>query len=194
MARIAIIQGHPTAGGGHFCHALAESYRRGAAQGGHEVRLIPIAEVDFPLLRSKAEWESAPPPPAIAGAQETVVWAEHLVIVYPLWLGAMPALLKGFLEQLLRPAFMTGSSGSGVGWKRAPKGRSARIVATMGMPALLYRWYFGAHSIKSLERNILSFAGIGPNRATLIGMIEGMSDSKRQAWLDTRQELGRKAK
>ena len=36
-----------------------------------------------------------------------------------------------------------------------------------------------AHSLKSLERNILSFAGIRSNRHTLIGMIEGMSDAKR---------------
>ena len=48
------------------------------------------------------------------------------------------------------------------------------------MPALICRWYFGAHSLKSLERNILSFAGIRPNQHTLIGMIEGMSDSKRR--------------
>ena len=29
MTRVCIIQGHPTAGGGHFCHALAEAYSQG---------------------------------------------------------------------------------------------------------------------------------------------------------------------
>lgn len=29
--------------------------------------------------------------------------AEHIVFVSPLWLGTMPALLKGFLEQVMRP-------------------------------------------------------------------------------------------
>ena len=38
--------------------------------------------------------------------------------------------------------------------KKGLKGRSAGIVVTMGMPALVYLWYFGAHSVKSLERNI----------------------------------------
>ena len=39
----------------------------------------------------------------------------------------------------------------------------------MGMPALVYRWYFRAHSVKSLERNILGFVGIAPVHETLIG-------------------------
>ena len=122
MTRIALIQGHPTSGG-HFCHALAEAYAEGAFAGGHQVRLITVADRDFPLLRSKADWDGAPPPAAIAEAQRTIEWAEHLLIIYPLWLGGMPALLKGFLEQALRPAFMTGGR-EGASWKSALKGRS----------------------------------------------------------------------
>jgi putative NADPH-quinone reductase len=122
MTRIAIIQGHPTSGGGHFCHALAEAYAEGAFAGGHQVRLINVADLDFPLLRSKADWDEAPPPSVIAEVQQTLAWAEHLVIIYPLWLGGLPALLKGFLEQALRPAFMTGGAGAGNSWKTALKG------------------------------------------------------------------------
>ncbi|HYD30754.1 MAG TPA: NAD(P)H-dependent oxidoreductase [Azospirillaceae bacterium] len=194
MTRTTIIQGHPTPGGGHFCHALADAYARGAAEGGHEVRRIGVAELDFPLLRSKAEWESAAPPPAIAQAQEAIGWAEHLVIVYPLWLGAMPALLKGFLEQALRPGYAVGKPGAGTGWKSQLAGKSARVVVTMGMPALVYRWYFGAHSLKSLERNILAFVGIRPNRHTLIGSIEAMGDAKRRAWLESMRRLGKNSR
>jgi putative NADPH-quinone reductase len=194
MTRIAIIQGHPTPGGRHFCHALAEAYADGAFTGGHQVRFISVADLDFPLLRSKADWDGAPPPASIAEAQRTMTWAEHLVIIHPLWLGGMPALLKGFLEQALRPAFMTGGPGVGSGWKTALKGRSSRIVITMGMPAFAYRWYFGAHSLRSLKRSILSLVGIGPNRHTLIGMIEGMGDGKRAAWIDAMRRLGKRAR
>ena len=193
MTRIAIIQGHPASGSRHFCHALADAYAQGAVEGGHAVRVIPVADLDFPLLRSKDDWERNAPPPAIAEAQQTLAWAEHLVIIYPLWLGGMPALLKGFMEQAFRPAFMTGGAGPGASWKTALKGRSSRIVVTMGMPSFAYRWYFGAHSLKSLKRSILSLVGIGPNRHTLIGMIEGMNDTKRKAWLGTLHDLGRRA-
>ena len=194
MTRIVIIQGHPAPGSRHFCHALAEAYAEGALASGHQVRFIPVADLDFPLLRTKADWDEAPPPSAIAEAQQTMAWAEHLVIVYPLWLGGMPALLKGFLEQALRPAFMAGDAGAGGSWKTALKGRSSRIVVTMGMPAFVYRWYFRAHSLKSLKRSILSMVGISPNRYTLIGMIEGMSDGKRRSWLDAMRGLGRRAR
>jgi len=193
MTRIAIIQGHPTSGGGHFCYALAEAYAEGAIAGGHQVRLITVADRDFPLLRSKAEWDEAPPA-VIAEAQRTLAWAEHLVIIHPLWLGGMPALLKGFLEQVLRPSFLTGGAGTGSSWKTALKGRSSRVVITMGMPAFVYRWYFGAHGLRSLKRSILSLVGLGPNRHTLIGMIESMSDNKRTAWIDAIRRLGKRAR
>ncbi len=44
----------------------------------------------------------------------------------------------------------------------------------MGMPALVYRWYFRAHSVRSLERNILGFVGIAPVNETLIGLTGNM--------------------
>ena len=60
----------------------------------------------------------------------------------------------------------------------------------MGMPALIYQWFFLAHSLKSLERNILAFSGIRPIKATLIGSIEAMTDKQRATWLTTIGRLG----
>jgi hypothetical protein len=53
---------------------------------------------------------------------------------------------------------------------------SARILVTMSMPALAYRCYFGAHSLRSLECNVLGFSGVKPIRESLFGMIESVSD------------------
>jgi putative NADPH-quinone reductase len=64
----------------------------------------------------------------------------------------------------------------------------------MGMPALVYRWWFGAHSLKSLERNVLRFVGIHPIRETLIGGVETIGDEKRRAWLERMRALGRDAR
>jgi putative NADPH-quinone reductase len=192
--RILIIQGHPDPAGGHFCHALADAYAAGARAGGHEVQIVPVATLDFPLLRSLAEFERGPVPPALRLCQEMIGNADHLVIVYPLWLGTMPALLKGFLEQVFRPDFAFKKTQPGRMWLKGLTGKSARIVVTMGMPAFVYRWYFGAHSLKSLERNILRFAGIKPIRESLVGMVEGISPAKRQSWLEVLQELGAAAR
>lgn len=170
-ARILIIEGHPDAGTAHLGHALADAYAEGAAKAGHNVRRLAVAKLDFPLLMSQAEWQSGAVPDAIREAQDDIAWANHLVILYPLWLGGMPALLKGFLEQVLRPGFAFAPSSRGFG-RKLLTGKSARIIVTMGMPAPVYRWYFGAHSLKSLERNILKLCGIAPVHETLIGMVE----------------------
>lgn len=192
---IAIIDGHPDPDPARFCHALAAAYAEGAAQAGHAVERITLAALDVPLLRSRVDWETGPPPPAIRPAQEAIGRAGHLVILYPLWLGTLPAVLKAFLEQALRPGFaFTREDRGRLGGRPALGGRSARIVVTMGMPALIYRWYFGAHSLKSLERNVLRFVGIRPIRETLIGGVEAIGDKKRRAWLGRMRALGRDAR
>jgi putative NADPH-quinone reductase len=191
--RIVVIQGHPDPER-RFCRALADAYAQGAAETGHQVRRLDVARLEFPILRTKGDFESGAPPEAVRQCQEAIGWAEHLLIVYPLWLGSMPALLKAFLEQVFRPGFATAGEASRGTWKKLLTGKSARIVVTMGMPALVYRWYFRAHSLKSLERNVLGFCGIGPLRETLIGMVEAKSEAKRLADLHRMRQLGRRAR
>lgn len=194
MSRIVIIQGHPDPAASHLCHALGEAYARGAKEAGHEVERIEIATLDFPLLRTKEEFEHGAIPPSLETAQAAINRADHLVLIYPLWLGSMPALLKGFLEQVFRPGFaFTMESAATSAWSKRLTGKSARIVVTMGMPALVYRWIFGAHSLKSLERNILGFCGIKPVRESLYGMVEAADAKKRQKWLDKMARLGASA-
>jgi len=187
---IAIIQGHPDPEGGHYGHALADAYAKGAGEAGHKVSRIEVAAHDFPLLRSFKEFESGEVPEDLLSARQAIEEADHLVIIYPLWLGTMPALLKAFFEQIFKPGFAFDYLEGGR-WRKRLTGRSARVVITMGMPAFIYRWYFGAHSLKSLERNILKFVGIKPVRECLIGMVEG-SQAKREKWLVKMESLGRK--
>jgi putative NADPH-quinone reductase len=105
MARLVIVQGHPDPAGGHLCHALADAYAHGAGQAGHTVMRIDVASLDFPWLQTKAAFEAGPIPDALRPAQEAIGQADHLCIVYPLWHGTFPAVLKAFLEQVFRPGF-----------------------------------------------------------------------------------------
>ena len=192
--KVAIIQGHPDAARKHLCHALADAYAKGAEEAGHQVRRVEVAMLDFAFLRSKHAYEETDLPPALEPAQQAIGWADHLVFVYPLWMGTMPAMLKAFLEQAFRPGFafsMVGGSGMG---RKLLKGKSARVVVTMGMSVFLYRWYFRAHSVKSFERNILGFCGIGPISESLFGGVEGADEPKRLAWLVKMRVLGRTAR
>lgn len=187
--RIVLIQGHPDPAGEHYGHALAAAYAEAAAAAGHELRRIDVAKLEFSLLRSKDEWEQGALSPDLRRAQEDLAWAQHLVIFHPLWLGSMPALLKGFFEQIARPGYAVPRPGEGGFRDRMLAGRSARIVVTMGMPALLYRLYFRSHGVKSLERNILRFVGIRPVRTSIVGLVEGKPEH-RQQWLEQMRLLG----
>lgn len=188
--RILLIQGHPDLDQRHFGHALADAYAKGAENAGAEVKLINVAALDFPLLRSQAEWEQGPLPPGLEEAQASIHWADHIVLFFPLWLGDMPALLKGFLEQVARPGFAFSRDGKNQFGKKGLTGRSARVVVTMGMPAIVYRWFYRAHSIKSLERNILGFIGLSPIEETLVGMVGNMDEKSAQKIFAKLEKLG----
>lgn len=189
--RIAVIDAHPDPEPGRLVHALAEAYAAAAKEAGHEVHLIRLADLEFPLVRSQEQWNSGKIPQALERAQDSIAWAEHLVILYPLWLGSMPALLKGFLEQVMRPGFAIATPETGGMHRKLFRGKSARVVVTMGMPAFFYRWYFRAHSLKSLERNILKFCGVSPVKETLVGMVESMGAPAYDRWLERLRGFGR---
>jgi putative NADPH-quinone reductase len=179
--RIAIIQGHPDPTGRHLLHALADAYAEGAVEAGHDVRRIEVAKLEFPLLRTQAEFETGALPLGLVQAREDMRWSEHWVFLFPLWHGTMPALFKGFLEHIFRPGFAMEYRENAFP-KRLLSGRSARIVVTMGMPALMYRWYFGAYGLRGFERSMLSFAGIKPIRESLYGLTFA-DEKKRSQWI-----------
>ncbi|WP_332816663.1 NAD(P)H-dependent oxidoreductase [Sphingopyxis sp.] len=190
--RILLIDGHPDSDPSHYVHALADSYGLAAAAAGHEVRRTDVATIVFDFITSRAEWEDGALPRAIAEAQEAIAWAEHLVIFYPLWLGDVPARLKAFFEQVMRPGFAFRPRAKGLP-EKGLKGRTAHVVVTMGMPAIFYRFYFGAHSVRSLERNILGFVGIAPAERSIIGNVEG-DPRHREKWLETMTAHGAAAR
>lgn len=191
--RILILDGHPDPSSDRFMHALANAYREGAEAGKHQVMVIRAAAVEFPLLRTQKDYEKEEPVEAIRRCQSAMDWATHVVILYPLWLGSMPALLKGLLEQMLRPGFAYSTKKLGRWPVKLQSGKSARIVVTMGMPGFVYRWYFRAHSLRSLQRNILHFIGFRRVRATVIGSIATMDGATRAKCLEGMHALGQAA-
>jgi putative NADPH-quinone reductase/uncharacterized protein (DUF2267 family) len=180
MRNIAIIDGHPDPSQARLNHALADRYAEAARAAGNEVRRIQVAALDFPLLRSPENYYNQQAPEAIQQAQRDIAWADHLVFFYPLWHGDMPALLKGFIEQTFRPGFAMDYGGAMRFPKQLFKGKSARIVVTMGMPAVIYRTYFRGHSVKGFKRSTLGLCGVSPVRLTLLGTAGAAGDGIRR--------------
>jgi len=169
---------------------MADAYAHAAASAGHDVRRIEVARLAFPLLRTQADFETGALPPALVQSSEDLRWAQHWVFLFPLWHGTIPALFKGFLEQVFRPGFAMEYNAKGFP-KRLLAGRSARIVVTMGMPVLMYRWYFGAYGVRGFERSMLGFAGIKPIHESLYGLAFA-NNKKRARWLEDMRRCGKR--
>lgn len=189
MSRIAIIVGHVRKDS--LCEALGEAYRKGAIAGGHEAKLFSTAHMTFdPILRR--EFVSVQDlEPDLQAAHDAIVAADHLVLIFPLWLGSLPAILKGFLERVFQPDLVEPAKRGE--FAKLLLGKSAHVIMTMGMPGIIYRWYYGAHALKSLKRNILEFLGAGPVRSTVHGLVGTVSAEHRQRWLLEAEDLGRRA-
>ncbi len=165
---ILILNGNPDASPERLSSALAHAYRDGAQRAGHHVQQIDIGALDIPLLRTAAAFSAQPGDKRVIEAQDAFTKAEHVVFIYPLWLGGPPALLKAYMEQVACGHFLLrerkGSFPAG-----GLKGRSARTIVTMGMPPLLYRTVFGAHGTKAFNRSILRMSGFSPVRTSYFG-------------------------
>lgn len=192
--RILILQGHPDCHRPHLCHSLARSYAEGAGAAGHSVEVVEPARLDFPLLSSPAEWRHGTLPPQLVAVQEAIRQADHLVLLYPLWLGDMPAVLKGFLEQVARPGFVVASSGLRLSGEGSLRARTARVVVSTPVAAPVYRWLHGAHSLKLVRRSIFAPAGIAPMRATVVGNTGGLSPEQVDRWCERLRRLGERAR
>ena len=187
--KIVVINGHPDPAPQRFAAALAAAYAEGAAEGRHQVRRLAVGDLNLPPLASMAAF-SGPPPDQAAAVQETIAWADHLVLIFPLWCGDMPAIMKGFIERILQPGLIRRQgTDQAMNWRIFP-GKTARVVMTMGMPTLFYRFWYGANTLRLLKRNILHFIGVKPVRETLFGMAGEVSTDRRLDWLKQMEALG----
>lgn len=192
--RILILQGHPDPEPARFGRALTAAYAEGAHQAGHEVRSFDLGTIDVPLLRTASDWEQGAPPPALLPLQESLLWCQHLLLCYPMWLGDLPAHTKAALEHVLRPGITAPGGDRGPGELKPLTGRSAHVVVTMGMPGFVYRWFYRSHSLKSLERNVLRFVGFGPVRHSLIGLVASPSPKAHARWIERLRRDGAAAR
>ena len=185
-----IITGHPDKESFNF--GLRDAYKKGAAEAGAEVREIVIRELDFnPNLqygyRKRTELE-----PDLLDAQEKIKWADHLVFVFPVWWGSLPAIMKGFIDRVFLPGFAFKKKEDSPWWDKFLTGKSARIICTLDQPAWYYRFIYRRPSFHAMKKLTLHFVGTKPVRTTTIGPIRHSKDAFREKWLTRVETLGRK--
>ena len=189
--RILVILGHPA--DDSFCSALASSYLAGAKAAGNEVQLISLGKLSFdPVLHNGyatiQELESD-----LVAAQTAIAWAQHIVFIYPIWWGAMPALLKGFIDRVFLPGFAFKYRDGSAFWDRLLSGRSAHLLVTMDTPPWYFRWVYRMPGHNQMKRTILEFSGIKPVAVSSFGPIKDSSQQKREKWLAQANAYGHHA-
>lgn len=187
--RILVILGHPDAES--FCAALADAYADAARQAGHEVRLLRLGTLVFDPILHEGYRRIQALESDLACAQNDILWAQHLVFVYPIWWGAMPALLKGFFDRLFLPGFAFRYREGSALWDRLLTGRSARLLVTMDTPPWYYRWVYHMPGHRQMRHTILEFSGIKPVGTSSFGPVRGSSPQRRERWLTAVRRLGR---
>jgi len=192
MKKVLIINGHPDSESYNW--ALASAYKKGAEQAGAEVKEIRISALQFnPNLefgyRRRTELE-----PDLLNAQKMLKDSDHIVWIYPVWWGGVPAMMKGFLDRVLLPGFAFQKREGSVWWNKLLTGKSARIICTMDQPPLFYSLVNGKPSHSAIKKLTCHFIGIKPVKITSIGPIRLSTDEFRAKWLIKVEQLGLKIK
>ncbi|WP_024696402.1 NAD(P)H-dependent oxidoreductase [Pseudomonas syringae] len=175
-----------------LCHALGEAYSQGARNEGHVVRVLKLGELDFnPVLHHGYE-QSQALEPDLLDAQRQIHWAEHLVFVYPVWWGGLPALLTGFFDRVLMPGFAFKAHGRRHPSNELLRGRTAELLVTMDTPPRYFHWIYGAPAHRQMIRTILAFCGIKTQRLTEFAPVRTSTEEQRQQWLHQALALGKR--
>ena len=180
MKKVLIIDGHPNSKS--FCAGLAQSYADKSKAAGHEIQLQNVRDLKFDPNMRQGYSSDQSLEPDLVDAQKKILWADHIVWVYPNWWGSPPALLKGFIDRVLLPgfAFKYVERGFPLGLL---KGRSTELIVTLDTPPIIYKFLMGAPGLKVMKNAVLKFCGLKFKGTHLYGPIRGSSPEKRTKWL-----------
>lgn len=182
---VLVVLAHPDPGS--FNHALAGAAAAAARARGHEVVLHDLHAEGFdPILPAAELRRDAPLPPWLRRHCQELAAADGIVVVHPNWWGQPPAILKGWIDRVVRPgvayAFEEGDGGEGVpvGLLRA---RTAVVLNTSNTPAAREREVFGDPLDALWRRCIFDLCGVREVRRRMYGVVVTSTPAEREAWL-----------
>lgn len=189
--KISIILAHPYQGS--FNHAIANAAAETLNSAGHSVILHDLYKERFdPLLPYAEISRDAHLPPAIAAHCAEIALADGIVIVHPDWWGMPPAILKGWIDRVLRPgvAYRFAETDSGEGIPEGLLNAQAVIVFnTSNTPAARELEVFGDPLERIWKDCVVSFCGIPGFHRRMFAVIVTSSGEQREAWLGDVREL-----
>ena len=183
---VLVVLGHPDLKS--YCAALADTYAAGLDTDRYDVEVLRLGELDFdPVLRFGYR-ERMPADPVVDRSKELVLWADHIVLVFPVWWSQMPSLLKGWLDRVLTAGFayamptkarlrqlgLRGLVKQGSRPFKLLHGRTATLVVTSQGPA----WMASAPMVRLTRRHVLGLCGISTTQVLTHGWLTTARDTQ----------------
>jgi 1,4-dihydroxy-2-naphthoate octaprenyltransferase len=184
---VLVILGHPRKSS--FCAALADAYVQGAIAAEATVEFVHLAELEFNLNVDVPEPQDQCAEADIQKARNYITWAEHLVFVYPIWWGMMPALLKGFLDRVFVPGFAFYELVQD-DYKKLLINKTAQLIVTMDTPFWIYRLFIKSPGTRAMKIATLQFCGISPVRTLHCSPIKYATEEEKGKWLKQAYNCG----
>ena len=187
-----IVFNHPY--GGSFCGAILAAVERGLKTGGHKCRVINLDQDDFdPVMRSKdllafvgagraGEDALDAIDDQVREYKEHLEWAEHLVMIFPIWWMTTPAMTKGFIDKVIFPAIAYDMKDGRLVSRLSL--RKVTVITTMNTPADVYRDVFGNPLEGSLIKGTFRQIGIENIEWTSLNEVKQVSNEQRETWLE----------
>ena len=188
--KILVILGHSDDQG--FCGKVLKAYLDGAKEAQQEIKVLKLGELSFDPILHNGYRKIQELEPDLKVAQEAILWADHLVFIFPTWWSSLPAILKGFIDRVILPGFGYHFKKGSFLQKKLLKNKTARLIITMDAPTLIYNWYFGAPGLQIMKKGVLNFCGISPVKTTLIGRVRFLSETQKENKLRKINFLGKK--
>jgi NAD(P)H dehydrogenase (quinone) len=189
MKKILIINGHPKRNS--FCQSLADAYQRGSKLGGHEFEVLHLRDLEFNLNLSDGYSLKTELEPDLIKAQQLITWANHVVIIHPVWWGSVPALLKGFFDRTLTSGFAFKHRENSHLWDKLLSGKTGHLIYTGDTPTWVYKLFYKTPSIHQVKKITLEYCGIKSVKVTAIAPVRKSTQKFREQWLSKIEETAK---
>lgn len=191
--KILVLLGHPDAENETFSSTVADTYQVAAEDAGHEVVRVNLGALQFDPVLHKGYKEIQELEPDLLQLQNTVRWADHLVIIYPNWWCTMPAILKGLFDRFWIPGFAFNFDKETKKLIKRLKGKTGRVVIISGTHSPFRTWWQFGDYTNEIQHGILEFAGIKTSVSSF-GPCEKVGEETKAKWLKNIAQMGTKGK
>jgi NAD(P)H dehydrogenase (quinone) len=174
-----------------FCAKIADTYEITAREKGFEVDRVNIGNLIFDPVLHRGYKEIQQLEPDLRMMQDKILWADHIVFIYPNWWCSMPALMKGMFDRMWLPGFAFNFDKETKKLIQRLTGKTARVIIIAGTHSPFMTWWKFGDYTNEITHGILGFAGI-QTKVTALGPSDRVKPEVLDLWVEKVRRLSEK--